>query len=328
MRVNIYYGGRGLLDDPTIYVMNKLTQVLEELRVEVVRYNLFEEKQGITRLTNTLKDADGVILATTIEWLGIGGYMQEFLDACWFYGDKDQISKLYMMPVVMSNAYGERDGEFALIKSWEVLGGKCVPGLCAYVADSNEFEANEVFGQVIEKQAEALYRYINQKREVLQNSYSVVKQNLLQGTSIELTPQESEQLSVYASDETYVKKQKEDIEELKQLFKGMLGSSGDGEDKVIAALKEHFQPEVGFQATYSIQITDQEKTLIVEINNEDLNCYYGEKDEVDVTAKTTSQLLDKITSGTTSFQKAFMAGDLAAKGNFKTLRMFDVVFVF
>ena len=33
MKVNIYYGGRGLLDDPTIYVIDKMTEVLEELRV-------------------------------------------------------------------------------------------------------------------------------------------------------------------------------------------------------------------------------------------------------------------------------------------------------
>ena len=45
MRINIYYGGRGLIEDPTIYAINKITEVLEELRVEVVRYNLYEEKR-------------------------------------------------------------------------------------------------------------------------------------------------------------------------------------------------------------------------------------------------------------------------------------------
>ena len=44
MRVNIYYGGRGLIDDPTIFVMERITKVLEELRVTVERYNLYEEK--------------------------------------------------------------------------------------------------------------------------------------------------------------------------------------------------------------------------------------------------------------------------------------------
>ncbi len=38
-RINIYYGGRGLIEDPTIYVINKLTEVLEELNINVKRYN-------------------------------------------------------------------------------------------------------------------------------------------------------------------------------------------------------------------------------------------------------------------------------------------------
>lgn len=50
MKINIYYGGRGLIEDSTIYVMNKITEVLEELRVEVRRYNLYEDKQGISTL--------------------------------------------------------------------------------------------------------------------------------------------------------------------------------------------------------------------------------------------------------------------------------------
>ena len=32
MKVNIYYGGRGLIDDPTIFVMNKIMTVLDELK--------------------------------------------------------------------------------------------------------------------------------------------------------------------------------------------------------------------------------------------------------------------------------------------------------
>ena len=32
-QINIYYGGRGLIEVPTIYVMNKLTEVLGELNM-------------------------------------------------------------------------------------------------------------------------------------------------------------------------------------------------------------------------------------------------------------------------------------------------------
>ena len=69
MKVNIYYGGRGLLDDPTLYVLNKMEEVLQELRVTVERINIYEHKNEIATLPQTMKDADGIILATTIEWL-------------------------------------------------------------------------------------------------------------------------------------------------------------------------------------------------------------------------------------------------------------------
>ena len=39
MKINIYYGGRGLLDDPTLYVLNKMEEVLKELRVTVENYS-------------------------------------------------------------------------------------------------------------------------------------------------------------------------------------------------------------------------------------------------------------------------------------------------
>ena len=87
MKINIYYGGRGLLDDPTQYVLKKMQNVFTELRVTVERYNIFEYKNSISTLPQTMKDADGIILATTVEWLGIGGFMYQFLDACWLYGD-------------------------------------------------------------------------------------------------------------------------------------------------------------------------------------------------------------------------------------------------
>lgn len=72
MNINIYYGGRGIIDDPTLFVVNKMQEILEELRVNVTRYNLYECKNTIPTLPQTLKDADGVILATTVEWYGIG----------------------------------------------------------------------------------------------------------------------------------------------------------------------------------------------------------------------------------------------------------------
>ena len=83
MKINIYYGGRGLMDDPTLFVLNKMKEVLEELRVTVETFHLYDLKNSITTLPQSLKEADGVILGSTVEWYGIGGYMYQFLDSCW-----------------------------------------------------------------------------------------------------------------------------------------------------------------------------------------------------------------------------------------------------
>jgi multimeric flavodoxin WrbA len=330
MKINIYYGGRGLIEDPTLYVMSKLTSVLEELRVTVTRYNLYEEKNAINMLPMTLKEADGVILATTVEWMGIGGLLQQFLDACWLYADKDKLSKLYMMPVAIATTYGEREAELTLIKAWEMLGGMPCSGLSAYVDDHVEFETNTDYAGIIEKRAESYYRTIHQKTKLLPTSNTAIILNVLRNNSIVLTPQESEQLSVYVSDDTYVKKQKEDIEELTQLFKEMLDSSSEGEagQEFLKNLKDNFHPIDDFVASYSIQLSDSKKTLVVDINNKRLKCYYGEKPDADVVAKTTHSVMNKLVLGRITFQGAFMSGELTAKGNFKTLRTFDQVFQF
>lgn len=329
MRINIYYGGRGLIEDPTIYVMNKLAEVLDELRVEVVRYNLYEDKKGINMLPNTLKEADGVILATTVEWFGIGGLMQQFLDACWLYGDKGKLKGMCMLPVVLSSTCGERDAEFMLVKAWEMLGGIPCDGICAYVDNHIEFETDPGYSFLIEKKAEMIYRQISHKLKSFPTSINVVQQSVLQG-KLELTPQESEQLSIYVSDDSYVKQQKEDIQELAQLFKGMLGEEDeqDAAEEFISDFQEHFRGQTGVSASYSLNIADENRSLIVEVDGDKLSCYYGEKENSDVQVRLSKSIVQNIIKGEMTLQRAFMSGEVTAKGDFKTLRNFDMFFQF
>lgn len=327
MKINIYYGGRGLIEDSTLYVLNKIMTVLEELRVEVRRYNLYEDKQGISTLPSTLKDCDGIILATNVEWFGLGGLLNQFLDACWLYADKEKIKSLYMMPVIISNIYGEREQELALLRAWELLGGLTCQGICAYVSNHVSFETSPQYSLLIEKAAEDLYRTINQKPVRFPSSIYSLQETMLRSQPLDLTPQETEQLSMYVSDDTYVKKQKEDIEELTLMFKELLGDDTSSEEFILA-LKSHFKPLDDFQASYAITLEDFNRTLVVEVSGEKLNCYYGQKDDADVIARTSHAVMSDITSGQMTFQRAFMSGSLTAKGNFKTLRAFDTVFQF
>lgn len=329
MNINVYYGGRGLLDDPTLYVLNKMEDVLRELRVNVERYNIYEHKNEIATLPQTFKDADGIILATTIEWLGIGGYMQQFLDACWLYGDKEKISTTYMQPIVMSTTYGEREGELTLMNAWEILGGLPSSGLCGYVEDLVTFEMNKDFTLIIEKKAENLYRTISQKMKSLPTSNQAVKQSVLRTQQMNLTPQESEQLSHYVSDDSYVKKQKEDIEELASMFKDMLGQAQKEEEApYIAELQAHFVPQEDFHASYSFMIEGCKKPLYIMVQGEELTIHYGQEDHIDVFAKMSAEVMQSIIDGRMTFQRAFMTGEMTAKGNFKTLRTLDQIFHF
>lgn len=330
MKVNIYYGGRGLIEDPTLFVIGKITEVLQEVRVSVTRYNLFEQKNSIAMLPNTLKDADAVILAVSVEWFGIGGLMQQFLDACWLYADRNHMKKLYMFPVVLSTTVGEREAENTLIKAWEILGGLACHGVCAYVENHIDFETDTNIVSIIEKRAEDIYRTVHQKTVLLPNSANAVVQPLAGKTGIELTPQESEQLSVYVSDDTYVKKQKEDLEQLSQMYKNIL-DQGLSEDKqeFIKNFKAAFVPmDSTFKATYVIQMTDSGRNLVLEVSNGKLKCSYGECQNPDVVAKTTRDTVNRLVNGRVTFQGAFMSSQLTCKGDFKLLRTFDQLFRF
>lgn len=326
MKVNIYYGGRGLMDDPTLYVINKMQTVLEELNVKVERFMLCELKNTITTLPQTLKDADGIILATTVEWYGIGGYMQQFLDACWLYADKEKLSKIYMSPVVMSTTYGEREGKLNLATAWEILGGLPCSGICGYIADAASLELNDQYTTIIEKKAENLYRTINQKLSSFPASNQAVKQMVSVSQNIDLTPQESEQLSQYAADDTYVQQQKEDIQELANMFRGLMSHEPTNTDNYIEQLRNHYNPIPGFKANYKFQI---DKTVFyVKINAADILIDKNTSDKIDVEISLSEETMNEIIAGRMTFQRAFMGGSMKMKGEFSILRSLDELFTF
>ena len=328
MNVNIYYGGRGLVDDPTIVVINRIQEVLEELNVHVTRYNLYEIKNTITTLSQSVVEADGVVFATTVEWVGMGGYMQTLLDSCWLYADKSRTSSTYMFPVVMSRAYGEREVVTALSNSWEIIGGVVGESLSAYVDDTTDFEFNNEYKEIIEKYAENIYRTISKGLRNLPSSSQTIRKNVIKEV-VNFTPQESEQLSKYASDDEFVKTQKEDIESLASIYKELLSDEEHGgDDYYINVFKNSFRPGTAFSCTYMIIVSDKNKTVLINVNNDILDVEFGENNNADVIAKLNKAVFDDIVAGKITFHRAFMTGDMTAKGNFRSLRMLDSLFEF
>lgn len=255
--------------------------------------------------------------------------MQQFLDSCWLYGDKEKIGKIYMCPIVMSTTYGERDGKLDLITAWEILGGLPCDGICGYITDTAMLEQNEEYIRIIEKKAENLYRTINQRMACLPTSNQAVKQKVAITKNINFTPQESEQLSQYVSDDTYVQRQKADIQELASMFRDLMGSSEkDDTTEFLKDIQEHFRPQPGISGSYKVMIENKKTPLVIEVNGGDFQCYYGEGSHVDVEMQMTRDVFEDIIAGRNTFQGSFMAGDMKMKGDFKILRALDQVLIF
>lgn len=329
MRINIYYGGRGILGDPSSYAVKIMQKVFEELNVHVVRYDLYDSKINITTLPQSLKEADGVILAGTVEWHGIGGNLTSFLDACWLYGDKDKIAKIYMAPVVMSTTYGEKEAELDLITAWETLGGPTCHGISGYVPDAMELERSTDYQKVIEKTAENIYRAISQKAVSLPISSKVVSREVYKTKSSFLTQKETEQFSEYISDDQFVKKQKEDILELATQFKGkMNGKKKEDSNEIMGAFRSHFKPIPEVYFTCKLVLNSPAKTLALRVDNKNISIQEGDLAKPDLTLTMDHTVLEQIVSGEKSFHVSFMSGNLSALGELKYVRMLDELFPF
>ena len=330
MVIHIYYGGRGVIDDPTRPVIERMQKVLEELRVKVVLYNLYEYKNTIPTLSQTVKDADGIVLASTVEWFGMGGYMLQFLDACWQFGDKSRISEIYMMPVVIAKTYGERQVIADLANAWETLGGKVLTGISGYIDNPLDLEVNSEYISVIESFAEKLYRGVNQREKTLPSSKNVLTQRVGTPNPLNLSVPEAEQLSEYVSDENYVRTQKEDIQELAVHFKGILMSEDAGsEEEYITDIKRAFKPAQGVSGVFVLDIEEKKKDLIIEITGPKIDVRYDKADACDIRMTLNRNVMEDIVSGRMSFQRAFMSGAMAGmKGEFSLLNGLDKVLVF
>lgn len=119
------------------------------------------------------------------------------------------------------------------------------------------------------------------------------------------------------------------------MFKDMLGQGDEEETKdYLVEFRSHFvKPQDDFNAIYQFRIQDKKQPLVIKIQGGELTCDYMGTEEpdgenVDVYAKLTPEVMEKIIAGRMTFQGAFMTGEMTAKGNFKTLRMLDQIFIF
>ena len=124
-----------------------------------------------------------------------------------------------------------------------------------------------------------------------------------------------------------MQRQKEDIQELTNLFKDMMEDSGL-EEEYLERFKKAFKPQPGFKANYKIFIGNKKEPLSLKVNVSELVCSYDSDLNADVVIHTDKNIINDILYGRMTFQRAFMSGEMKMKGDFKILRTLDQIFNF
>ena len=68
--------------------------------------------------------------------------------------------------------------------------------------------------------------------------------------------------------------------------------------------------------------------LILNVDGKDMQCFYGSPNQPDVEIQMSRSTMEDIVNGRMTFQRAFMAGSMKMKGDFKILRTLDLLFPF
>lgn len=335
----IVYGAEGYADDPTLVVVDRVSKVLTELNTRIVRLDLYKEDVNIVHFFSELEDAQAIILATTVEWIGIGGKLQTFLDQCWRFGNKKYFENTYLFGIVISKQCYERDTYNYLLKSWELLGGLEGGSICARFENSVSLETDKAMLAAIDKKTEEFYRIAYKSRTVLPTSIRLNKIMVEVPTGqmdIRTEPaleQHDQTNSIpYIQDyDVFVEKQQKDIEDISNLLKSKLGHTiTEAEPNEVEMFKKAFRnndDSVNIRLTWNV-LDKKNKNISLEIKGKKINAVFGSWPDVTLTISSSYKVLQKVLEGKMTIQRAFMTGEIKAKGDFTIIYRMDGLFKF
>jgi uracil-DNA glycosylase family 4 len=347
-KVILIYGGNNLANDPTLVAAERVSSVLTELNVSVKRLDLYQGDYSMDDFFEALSESEGVILATTVTWYGVGGLMQNFLDRCYESGQFPCFDKVYLFGIVISKQAYERDALSHLLKSWDILGGVEGTTLCASIENSADLETDKNMLSAIDKKAEDYYRVLNQQRNILPTSIRdnkvlmklyVPNDEGQQANDLEeINPGwerafegKSGSKSQISNYDEFIEKQQKDIEDIASLFKERLSNKGGLVQKTYPELFEYkFKPDKTFPDCIISWVIEDKKneSFILDFKSAKLKSKFGTDQDADVVMNCNHDIMKKITEGRLTVQRAFMTGEIKAKGNFTLLYKLDLLFAF
>lgn len=341
---------------------------LEELEVKVDEINLglmqIPYYDGITAITceniiNTLKQSNGIILASTATNYGSNAIIQTFIEHISQKDGEDIFKGKNCLIVTVSKTMGERlslDYFSRVVNGFEGFDTVKIGLNQAQLKDENQMETIK---EIIEKQAEDYYRMLRQNRTFIipkdanlgqsKNEFSSTQKELLSSIEKKQKMPVSEIYQKLDLD-NFTQKQEEDIKELTKFFAKKASELGEvkkpkalnqqfttGEIKprlktckqLTQGLPHYFQPQLanGLTAVIQISIGGLEPfDGIIIITNTECDYIDGVHESPDITLLSDDKVWTDIIKGKRTAQKAFMIGQLKVRGNFSLLAKFEQLF--
>ena len=260
------------------------------------------------------------------------------MDECFFRGSEILFKEKPLFGVSLTRTSYEREAYHQLINAWELLGGVEGISITALLRSSKELETNFDYLFGIDKKTEAYYRILNQDRGHLPLSVRTEKLMiempvLTENVNVEKVSREKitkEKGGLIEDYDSFIEKQHQDIQSISSLLKKKLSGKEAQKQKLLPQiLKEAYRGSLEIDTKIQILFDDSSQdNTVIELFQKEIKAFYGQMTQVKVTLSGKKAVLMKVFEGKLTMQRAFMTGEVKAKGDFTIIYKFDELFHF
>ncbi|MCL2707650.1 MAG: SCP2 sterol-binding domain-containing protein [Defluviitaleaceae bacterium] len=370
MKITILFGNMPNNDYGLGKVVKIVRETLAELEIETEEINLgyaqapyFDgmKSQSTDEVMRKLRDASGVIFATTAQLFAPTAILQTFLE--YFQHDEysDALREKHCFMITVSQNGGERAALEYLSRVIQFIGGFDSASIGLQEVHTRGVETDAEIRDIIEKETEDYYRVLRQNRKrVIPRDYAVRDRiaNMTGADVVTLAPAAEKKDKVPVSSvykklnlDKFNDQQERDIQELSKFFADKYATNDEtleaepvpvrkaAQAKVVPrertvkqmtqSLPHYFQPQLSAGLTAVMQfVVSGEETFEGFITIQSTDCEYAEgtAPAPDITILAESGVWKDVLKNKYSAQKAFMTGGLKVRGNFVLLTKFDTLF--
>lgn len=319
MNIVIINGGNNNENDPACYTADIIADLFKELDIDLRRIDLYKQQYNMPAVQLMMQEATAVVFLTTVEWVGIGKYMQEFLDTCWEYDDHSIFADKYCLNIVLSKCGEQRIATQLISDSWYMLSGMRSEELSGCVGDDYDILSNE-YKIIIERKIQDFYRILGQKRSYLPNSG--ITQATINKPIHNVEDKKPKQNKIELNE-----KEEKDILEISNIFKNMLNNKQENKfEDIREKLLARFDRNKAENIATMVQMNIEKLRIILSIKNGQLICLEGEEDTVDIMITISDIKFNDFINGELKLHMAFQLGILKVKGNMSLLNTLDECF--